>query len=404
VEKDRQTARSPVKVLHVQKAAGIGGSERHLLSLLPALARSGLDVRMLIAATDEGNRLVEALGARAIPLRVVPAGPHLNPALVAALAREIHAFRPDIVHTHLVHADIHGQLATAASRAVRVSSVHSTPAFYRRQPFRTGARLAGHRAGAVIASSEHVRGFIEDLKLVPADRVHVVHYGIDASGWPLDESERLRAREQLGLHPADVAVGIAARLIPGKGHLLLLEAVADARRENAQLRLLVAGRGPLRTELEREAERIAPGATAFVGFVEDVRAFMNACDVLAFPTQPALGEGFGLAALEAMACGRPVVATEVASLPELVSDGETGFLVDPGSVGALAAALAALAGDRELRERLGARGQERARTTFSLERMVEGTLEVYHEAIGRIGARRLMRRVPCSSRSGVRRS
>jgi glycosyltransferase involved in cell wall biosynthesis len=394
-----------VKVLHVQKVAGIGGSERHLLSLLPALAGAGLDVRMLIAATDEANRFAEALGAHHIPLRVVPAGPHLNPALVTGLAREIRAFHPDIVHTHLVHADIHGQVAMAASRAVRVSSMHSTPAFYRRQPFRTGARLAGHRAGAVIASSEHVSGFIEDLKLVPADRVHVVHYGIDASGWPLDESERLRAREQLGLHPADVAVGIAARLIPGKGHPLLLEAVAHARRENPQLRLLVAGRGPLRTELEREAERIAPGATAFVGFVEDVRAFMNACDVLAFPTQPALGEGFGLAALEAMACGRPVVATEVASLPELVSDGETGFLVDPRSAAALAAALAALAGDRELRDRLGARGQERARTIFSLERMVEGTLAVYHEAVGRIHPRRIRRRrAPGSSRSAVRRS
>ena len=393
-----------MKVLHVQKVAGIGGSERHLLSLLPALAGAGLDVRMLVAATDEANRFAEALRARDIPLRVVPAGPHLNPALVAALAREIRAFRPDIVHTHLVHADIHGQLAMAAGRAVRVSSVHSTPAFYRRQPFRKGARLAGHRAAAVIAISEHVRGFIEDLRLVPADRVRVVHYGIDSSSWPLGESARLHAREHLGLHPHEVAVGIAARLIPGKGHLLLLEAAARARRENPQLRLLVAGRGPLRAELEREAERIAPGGTSFIGFVEDVRGFMNACDVLAFPTQPALGEGFGLAALEAMACGRPVVATDVASLPELVSDGETGFLVDPRSAEALAAALARLSADGELRRRLGARGHERARTTFSLERMVERTLAVYQDAIARKSARRIRRRALGSSRSGVRQS
>jgi glycosyltransferase involved in cell wall biosynthesis len=394
-----------VKVLHVQKVAGIGGSERHLLSLLPALAGAGLDVRMLMAATDEANRFAEAAGARGIPLRVVPAGPHLNPALVTALAREIRAFRPDIVHTHLVHADIHGQLAMAAGRAVRVSSVHSTPAFYRREPFRTGARLAGRHAGAVIAISDHVRGFLEDLRLVPADRVRVVHYGIDASGWPLEESERRQAREQHGLHPADVAVGIAARLIPGKGHSLLLEAVAHARRENPQLRLLVAGGGPLRVELEREAERIAPGATTFVGFVNDIRAFMNACDVLAFPTQPALGEGFGLAALEAMASGRPVVATDVASLPELVVDGETGFLTDPRSVEELAAALAALAGNGDLRERLGARGQDRARATFSLELMVERTLAVYHEALGRMRPRRIRRRRALgSNRSAVRRS
>lgn len=394
-----------MKVLHVQKVAGIGGSERHLLSLLPALARAGLDVRMLIAATDEANRFADALRARDIPLRMVAAGPHLNPALVTAVAREIRSFRPDIVHTHLVHADIHGQLAMAAGRAVRVSSVHSTPAFYRREPFRTGARLAGRHASAVIAISDHVRGFLEDLRLVPADRVRVVHYGIDASGWPLEVAERRQARAQLGLRPADVAVGIAARLIPGKGHPLLLEAVAHARRENPQLRLLVAGGGPLRVGLEREAERIAPGATSFVGFVNDIRAFMNACDVLAFPTQPALGEGFGLAALEAMATGRPVVATDVASLPELVIDGETGFLADPRSVEELAAALAALAGDGDLRERLGARGQDRARATFSLELMVERTLAVYDDAVGRVRPRRIKRRRPLgSSRSAVRRS
>jgi len=381
-----------MKVLHVQKTAGIGGSERHLLSLLPALAGEGIEVRMLIAATGEANRFAAALGARGVPPRAVRAGPHLNPALVAAVVREVRAFRPDVVHTHLVHADVHGQLALAAGSAVRVSSVHSTPAFYRREPFRTGARLAGRHAGAVIAISEHVSRFVEEVRLVPPERLHVVHYGIDAAGWPLAEPERRRARERLGLRPGEVAVGIAARLIPGKGHSLLLEALADARRAHPRLRLLVAGGGPLRGELEREAERRAPGATAFVGFVEDVRAFMNACDVIAFPTQPALGEGFGLAALEAMASGRPVVATEVASLPEVVS-GETGFLVDPRSADELAAALVTLAGDAELRRRLGARGHERARTTFSLERMVERTIAVYRQALRTRAARGIRPRV-----------
>jgi glycosyltransferase involved in cell wall biosynthesis len=393
-----------MKVLHVQKVAGIGGSERHLLSLLPSLAGAGMDVRMFIAATGEAHRFVEALVARDVPLRAVPAGWHLNPALVTALGREVRAFRPDIVHTHLVHADVHGQLAMAAGSAVRVSSVHSTPAFYRREPFRTGSRLAARYAQAVIAISEHVRRFIEEVRLAPAERVHVVHYGIDASAWPLDEADQLRARERLGLHAGEVAVGIAARLIPGKGHSLLLEALADARRENPQLRLLVAGRGPLRGELEREAERLTPGAVTFVGFVADVRAFMNACDVIAFPTQPALGEGFGLAALEAMASGRPVVATNVASLPELVISGDNGFLVDPRSADELAAALARLAADPDLRQRLGARGKERAHASFSLERMVERTLAVYREAIAEPRRRLIRPRAGRSSKSAARRS
>jgi glycosyltransferase involved in cell wall biosynthesis len=391
-----------MKVLHVQKVAGIGGSERHLLSLLPSLAGAGVDVRMFIAATGDAHRFVEALRARHVPLRAVPAGWHVNPALVSALAREIRAFRPDIVHTHLVHADVHGQLAMAAGSAVRVSSVHSTPAFYRREPFRTGTRLAGRYANAVIAISDHVRRFLDEVRLVPAERVRVVHYGIDASGWPLDEPGRRRARRRLGLLPGDVGIGIAARLIAGKGHSLLLEALAEARRESPELRLLVAGRGPLRAELEREGERLTPGAVTFVGFVDDVKAFMNACDVVAFPSQAALGEGFGLAALEAMATRRPVVATDVASLPEVVTDGETGCLVDPRSADQLARALVTLAGDAELRQRLGTRAYERARTTFSLERMVECTLAVYRDALS---ARIMPRVLPVrSNKSAARRN
>jgi glycosyltransferase involved in cell wall biosynthesis len=370
-----------MKVLHVQKTAGIGGSERHLLSLLPALSAEGVEVRMLVAATGDANRFVDAMRKLDVPLRAVPAGPHVNPFLVTALAREVRSFRPDILHTHLVHADVHGQLAMVAGKAVRVSSVHSTDAFYRREPLRTGARLVGRGASAVIAISEHVRRFLGELRLAPAERVRVVHYGIDASAWPLDETQRRLARARLGLQPSEVAVGIAARLIAGKGHSLLVKAVTAARSSNPELRLLVAGGGPLRAQLELEAERLAPGAVSFVGFVNDVRSFMNACDVVAFPTQPALGEGFGLAALEAMASRRPVVATNVASLPELVRSGENGFLVDPGSADELAASLGTLAGNAELRERLGAQGHERACTAFSLERMVERTLAIYRDAL-----------------------
>jgi glycosyltransferase involved in cell wall biosynthesis len=391
-----------MKVLHVQKVAGIGGSERHLLSLLPCLAESGAEVRMLVAATGEADRFVEALAARDVQVRAVAAGPRINPVLVGAVAREIRGFRPDVVHTHLVHADIHGQLAMAAGHAARVSSFHSTPAFYRREPFRTGARVAGRRAGAVIAISEHVRRFLLELRIAPAQRVHVVHYGIDASGWPLGEADRDRARERLGLRSNEIAVGIAARLIPGKGHSLLFEALAAARRDAPELRLLVAGDGPLRAQLQGEAGRVAPGAVTFLGFVPDIREFMNACDVIAFPTEPALGEGFGLAALEAMASGRPVVSSSVASLPEVVANGDTGLLFDPRSAEELASGLITLAGRPELREQLGASGRERARTAFSLERMVERTLGVYREAVGR--PRRVRRRARGSSRSAPRRS
>ena len=146
-----------------------------------------------------------------------------------------------------------------------------------------------------------------------------------------------------------------------------------------ELRLLVAGDGPLRGALVREAGRELGRTIRLVGFVEDVRAFMAACDICAFPTEAALGEGFGLAALEAMAVGRPVIATRVGSLPEVVTD-EVGVLVRPGSARALADSIVRLARDEGLRRRLGERAAERAFRHFPLERMVRSTLEVYEAA------------------------
>jgi len=371
-----------MRVLHIQKASGVGGSERHLLSLLPGLAEAGIEVRMCVAATGRAGDFTSRLSALGIPLSVVRAGPDANPLLVASLWREIRAFRPDLVHTHLIHADLHGQVAARLGGIPGVSSVHGTPSFYLREPYRTARRIVGRRVARTIAISEHVRAFIERLDLVRPGTARMVPYGIDASGWRTSDTERVAARAGLGIDDGDVAVGVASRLIPGKGHAGLLEAHARAAHDVPRLRLVIAGDGPLRAELERRAHELGHGdRVRFLGFVADVRAFMGACEVLAFPTQPELSEGFGLAALEAMASARPVIATRVGSLPELVADEVNGLLVEPRSTDGLAAALVRLAESESLRGQMGERGRIRARDEFSLEAMVERTLAVYDEAL-----------------------
>jgi glycosyltransferase involved in cell wall biosynthesis len=149
--------------------------------------------------------------------------------------------------------------------------------------------------------------------------------------------------------------------------------------------LLVAGAGPLQRALEQRAAELGLTTRAsFLGFVADMRAFMNACDLLVFPTLPELSEGFGLSALEAMAAGRPVVATRVGSLPEVVLDGETGVIVDPASVAALSDALARMIDGSDLREQMGRSGARRAQQVFSLERMTDATLDLYCEVLAEV--------------------
>jgi glycosyltransferase involved in cell wall biosynthesis len=370
------------RILHIQRVKGIGGSERHLLALLPALERAGVDVRMCVLRTGRGDLFVDDMRQAGVDVVVHDAGGDVNPLLVPALISDIRSFRPDIVHTHLVHADLHGQAAALMARVPAVSSVHAAPDFYLREPYRGVGRVVGRLARRRIAISEHVARFVCEHGLAPADRIRTILYGMDSSGFRRTEAERERARVALGLAPDTVAIGVASRLIPGKGHDVLIDAFAQAVAEEPRLRLLVVGEGPERPAAEaRAARQLPPGSYEFRGFVHEIADFMSACDAIAFPTQPEFGEGFGLAALEAMAAGRPVISSDTGPLPEIIVDDVTGFVIPARSREGFARAIARVAADANLRRRLGEAAAERARTTFSLDAMVKKTIDVYSELV-----------------------
>jgi len=364
-------------VLHVQKAAGISGAERHVLSLLPALAGADIDVTACVLVTGDGGSYVDRLRDEGVTTEALRAGTDVNPMLVPRLRALIRGSGADVVHTHLIHADVHGALAARLAGVPVVSSVHGRPAFYGRQPYLGAGRLVGRLAARRIAISPAVAEFVRALRLARPAGLEVIPYGIDCRAWEAAPGDVEGARRANGLSPEDVVVGIASRLIPLKGHTALIDAVGYAATDAPELRVLVAGGGPLHDDLVARAERAAPGRVRFLGFVSDVRSFMHACDVIAFPTEPELGEGFGLAALEGMASGRPVVATASGALDDLVTDGETGFLVPPRSPGALAEALVRLAREPGLRQRMGEAAARRAAERYSIAAMVTATAAVY---------------------------
>jgi glycosyltransferase involved in cell wall biosynthesis len=169
------------------------------------------------------------------------------------------------------------------------------------------------------------------------------------------------------------------RLVPQKGIDVALEAFASVRERHRDARLVVLGAGPLRAELVDLAGRLCVAdAVSFPGRVGDVAWWLRRASVL---VHPARWEGFGLALLEAMLCARPIVASSVSSIPEIVVDGETGVLVPPDDAPALAAALQALLDEPARASALGAAGEARARREFSVARMTERTLAVYEEAL-----------------------
>lgn len=351
-----------MRIVHVHRIRGIGGSERHLLTLLPALAERGVDVRF-VGLDDPAWEPRDFYGALAVPSVRVPAGRDLDPALLARLRRELRALRPDVVHTHLVHADLYGALAAPRAAAV-VSTKHNDDRF-RTGAFRFVERTLARRAARVIAITEALRRFNVERVGLPASKVEVVHYGLD--GLP----EAWGPNPPLEL-PAGARVLLAvARLAPQKGVDLAIHALRLVRKRHPSAVLVVLGEGPLRAALEG-AEGVY-----LAGRVGDVAEWYRRAEMV---VHPARWEGFGLALLEAMLAAKPVVATRVSSIPEIVADGETGLLVPADEPTALAEAVGALLDDPERGKALGRAGRERARTEFSVARMADRTLEVYAAA------------------------
>ena len=353
-----------MRVLHVHRIGGIGGSERHLLTLLPALAERGVNVRML--GLDDPSRAPNPFYDNlAVPYERVPAPRDIDPLLATRVARAVLRVGPDIVHTHLVHADLYGALG--ARRLV--STKHND------DPFRAGAfrfveRALAARASRIIAITESLARFQAERVGIPRRKLVTIHYGLDdlPEAWGANPADDV---------PADGRVVLAVcRLEPQKGIDVAVRAFARVREEHPDAHLVVLGEGSERPRLE-ELARSTGVPLHLPGRVPDVAAWLRRADVLLHPVR---WEGFGLAVLEAMLAALPVVASRVSSLPELVVDGETGLLVPADDPQALGDAVSRVLADPGC---LGAAGRVRAQERFSVARMAEATLDVYETALAR---------------------
>jgi len=358
-------------VLHVQKVAGISGSEAYLLQLLPDLRGRGWDVRFLMLHEDEPGawEFARELTARGVPLDEIRLRADVDPIAFGEVVAFLTRARPTILHTHLVHADVYGQLAGSLARVpLRLSTKHGFNEFREGRWFGLADRSVGSLAHVHIAISQGLARYLAETEGFEEEDFEIVHYGIAAH-----DSVVPYARPE----PRLLCIG---RLIPIKGHLVLLRALAQARKAVPGVTLDLAGRGPLEPALKSYARELGlDGAVHFLGFVSPVG---DAIENAAIVVVPSLGEGFGMVALEAMERGRPVIASAVGGLPEIVADGETGLVVPSGDADALAEAIVALAGDLDRARAMGLAGRERALAEFTPERSAQRIEELYAGALG----------------------
>ena len=347
-----------------------GGQEQALL-LMTGLRRRGHCAELVAVRDSAIASRAEAAGIRvhAVSNRARRIG------AARRLRQLIREKRFNLVYANEPHALTAAWLARAP-RHVPVVAARRVVFPLSRSPI----SLARYRAATrIVAISQAVRSELLAAGL-DAQRIEVVPDGVEIPD-PIRPEVRLHARERLGL-PADaiVIVNVGA-LSAEKGHALLIEAFAKLRREIGNCRLLIAGDGPLRVQLERQAQGADVGAAiTFAGFVSDVDSVYRAGDLFAFPS---LHEGAGTSLLRAMAFGLPVLALARGGVSEIIAHGGNGVLVQKASADALAQAAAAMLRDMELRERLSKAARETVASKYSADRMVERTAQIFDQLVSR---------------------
>lgn len=397
---------------------GIGGMQDHTRDLAGGLAASGHEVDVIAPrrpdARSEVEEQVELEGAR---WHFVPAPgrytrlPFHHPGWLSgsqALFRRLHASRPfDVVHSE----------STSALELVRRGEHRRVPLVIEYHGNTLGlVRAAWRRAlqGSARERAREVKGFVwlcgmhfqrgecfrfrgcewivparqqfEDTRrgeFVRRAHGHVVPHGVDSDFFRPRERDKVRAELGLGEEPTLVSVG---RLNFEKGFDVAIRSLATVRKNVLDARLVIVGDGEERAVLQAlSAELGLESAVSFVGAQpgEQVARYMAAADIFLFPTRR--DEAFGYVLVQAMACGLPVIASDIGGITEVVGQsGVNGVLVPPGNEAALVAEIQSLLADRGARERIGRAARNRVLAEYTLERMVERTLEVYEIAIRRL--------------------
>jgi glycosyltransferase involved in cell wall biosynthesis len=356
-----------------------GAPERVLWELATRLNAARYAVSVWLPPDPALDELAQSLEERGTPVNRV-AEPRSRWALGqwGALGSALRKLRPEIVHLHADAGGVHHGLPSLARLAGvphLVASVHG-PA---------GARSWKmlHRADVVTVVCESAADALVQEKGIPRARVRVVPNGADPADPVAEEPAARRLRERLGAGRFRPLWVCAARLEESKGHDVLLEALGRLSERGLDFVVGLAGEGTRRAMLERRASELGLGSRVqFLGQVDSLGPVLLAADVVVLPSRE---ESMPLSMLEAMARGRPMVASRVGGVPDVLVNGEHGLLVDPGDPEALAGALAELHGQPELARRLGEQGADRVRAAFTWPHVVERFEAIYDEVLGLAG-------------------
>jgi glycosyltransferase involved in cell wall biosynthesis len=387
-----------VKVLHIITRLDAGGSAQNTLLTCLGLNKERYEVILAHglsleshmtdwekSSVGKGLKEAEDQGVKVIPV----------PSLVRRMdpVQDLRAFiclwmllireRPAIVHTHTSKA---GLLGRWAAKLAGVPIVVHTPhghVFYGHfgplvsRFFLALEKIASPLTDRLVALTEGERNDYIELSVCKADRVLTIHSGVDIDRYRTAQVDVKKKMRSLGLSPNGLVVGTVGWLLPIKGPMVLLKAMAGVWQTHPEIRLFYVGKGELEAGLKAEALRMGQSdRVSFLGWREDIPEIMKILDIFVLPS---LNEGMGRVLAEAMAAGKPVVASNTGGIPDLVKHGLNGFLVEPGDVNGFCLAIQKLSNDEKMRDEMGKQGRTVAQD-FGVEKMV-GKIDALYRSV-----------------------
>ncbi|HLQ69551.1 MAG TPA: GT4 family glycosyltransferase PelF [Gemmatimonadales bacterium] len=367
-------ARARATVVQVLLNLGHGGMERMAVTLA-----TGLDpqrFRAVVVALDEGGEHEALLRDASVEYHVLGGRRFWQPRFHWTFARLLRRLRPAVVHTHHFGTLVHSLPAAWLARVPRrVHTEHSYQYLEPRPDYRRLLRGMSATSDAFVVVAHSQLAYYADCVHVPARRLCVIPNGIDTTHYqPRTPEPANAARRALGLAPDAYVIGTAGRFFPEKDYGTLVRGVAALFQTHPHVQLVLIGEGPQQAALEALVASLGIGSRVrFAGWRIDLADVLPALDVFVLSSR---SEGLPLVALEASACGVPVVATPVGDVPQVIADGRTGVLFPIGDDAALSAALRALA-DAPRRRAMGLAGRERVVAHYSQRAMVDAYVRLY---------------------------
>jgi glycosyltransferase involved in cell wall biosynthesis len=364
-------------IVHVVEDLRIGGLERVIQTIVMGLDRGKYNVEVWCLA--EGGQIADEISEQGIPVKVLGMKSYYNPRRILELAFLLQVAEIDLIHSHGYFASTFARLAgLKAGRTAMVRHMHTTDHRFNPRNMRIEALLSLY-TDQVICVSQAVKTFAVETLGIPEIRTCVIYNTAFAKGNGSQGAGLEKRRAALGIGVDDFVILALASLKRNKGHEVLLHAARQLREKHSGIKCLIVGDGPLRGELESEAEQLGlAGHVAFTGLQNDVTPYLEMAHTLVLPTL--YREGLSVALIEGASAGLPLVGSNLGGIPEVIEHQENGFLVRPGDAGDLAAAIGQLIDNPALRERMGMASREIYKSRFT-QRVILRKIEALYDQV-----------------------